>query len=83
MYARPDERVSVREGLDNECSDKSSEDVVQKQSFGVGVHRPSERDPGLLASRQRQALLPDLGEVAGVEQGQVTLQTALVDDCVR
>jgi hypothetical protein len=83
MYARPDKRVSIREGLDKKCTDKSSEDVVQKQSLRVRVHCPSQRDPGLLASRESQSFLPDFGEVAGVEQGQVPLEAALVDDCVR
>ena len=57
------------------------EHVVQEQNLRMRVHRARKGNARLLAARERQTLLADLGHVPRVEQRQVALERALVDDC--
>ena len=50
--------------------------VVQVVDLLVGVHRPREVDPLLLAAAEVDAVLPDLGQVAAGEDLQVGVQGA-------
>ena len=59
---------------------ESGEHVVEEQDVRLRVHSAREGNASLLAAAQGKALLADLSHVSSVEQRQVALEGALVDN---
>ena len=58
---------------------QGSQDIVQDQYLSLGINCPSERNPRLLTTTQRQSLLSHLCLVSRVKHRQVLAQPALID----
>ena len=77
------EQIALEALVDDPASSMHVErrqNIVQEQDLRPRVDGTRERDAGFLSTAQRQTLLADLSLIASVEQAQVALKSALVDN---
>ena len=57
-----------------------SQDIVEEEDLSRRIHRASKGNSGFLSTAERKSLLTDLSCISGLEQAQIALQAALVDN---